>query len=147
MMSYIKTLSRSTFESVQPKKELQQLIKDAVKKEGNEADLNFIDTSLITDMSYLFIDMSNFNGKIDKWDVSKVVDMDSMFKGAERSNQSIDNWDTSNVIDMKYMFDGTKSFNQSIDKWDVSKVTSMISMFDNTKLEKSGNLPDWFNKK
>lgn len=36
------------------------------------ADLNFIDTSLIKDMSRLFKN-SEFNGDISKWDVSNVV--------------------------------------------------------------------------
>ena len=51
------------------KEELEQLIKETIKKEGNECDLNFIDTSLITDMSNLFYDMHDFNGKISDWDV------------------------------------------------------------------------------
>lgn len=48
-------LNEST-STVQPKtkKELQSIIKDTISKEGPECDLNFIDTSLITDMSLLF---------------------------------------------------------------------------------------------
>ena len=116
-MEFVKTFSRSTFETVQPKttKELKQLIKDTIKKEGNEADLNFIDTSLITDMTDLFVGMFNFNGKIDKWDTSKVTNMN-------------------------YMFCNAKSFNQPIDKWDVSKVTSMLSMFDGCPAK----TPKWY---
>ena len=42
--------------TVQPKnkEELMEIIEDTIKKEGNRCDLNFIDTSLITDMSGLF---------------------------------------------------------------------------------------------
>ena len=36
------------------KEELEQIIKDRISKEGPNCDLNDIDTSLITDMSYLF---------------------------------------------------------------------------------------------
>ena len=45
------------------KKELEQIIKKEIKKNGKNCDLNFIDTSLIKDMSYLF-SYSNFNGDI-----------------------------------------------------------------------------------
>ena len=48
--------------SCQPKTkdELKEIIKNRISKEGNCCDLNDIDTSLITDMSYLFYWM-NFN--------------------------------------------------------------------------------------
>ena len=60
------------------KDKLKAIIKRRIKSEGNECDLNDIDTSNITDMSYLFED-SDFNGDISKWDVSNVTDMEGMF--------------------------------------------------------------------
>lgn len=59
--------------TVQPKDkdELIQIIEDTIKKEGRHCNLNFIDTSKITDMSYLFKN-SDFNGNISEWDVSNV---------------------------------------------------------------------------
>jgi len=61
---------------IQPKTtiELAQIIKDTIKEKGNECDLNFIDVSKITNMSYLFHN-TNFNRDISKWDVSKVENM------------------------------------------------------------------------
>ena len=64
----------------QPKtcKELKELIDKLIEKRGNDADLNDIDTSKITDMSYMFKE-SYFNGDISEWDVSKVESMYMMF--------------------------------------------------------------------
>ena len=62
------------------KEELKELIRKLIKERGNDADLNDIDTSKITDMNSLF-DRSEFNGNISKWDVSNVKDMFAMFEG------------------------------------------------------------------
>ena len=52
--------------TVQPKttEELKKIIKDTIEEQGYDCDLNFIDTSKITDMSALF-SCSNFNNKFD----------------------------------------------------------------------------------
>ena len=69
--------------TVQPKNkvELMKIIKETIKEQGNNCDLNFIDTSKITDMSYLFYN-TKFNGDISKWNVSKVKDMSNMFRNS-----------------------------------------------------------------
>ena len=53
------------------KDELEDIIKQKIKSEGNECDLNDIDTSNITNMSSLFLN-SDFNGDISNWDVSNI---------------------------------------------------------------------------
>ena len=60
------------------KDELTKIIKQKIESEGNECDLNDIDTSNITDMSYLF-EYTDFNGDLSKWNVSNVTDMRGMF--------------------------------------------------------------------
>ena len=60
------------------KEELREIIKQRIKEEGIEVDLNDIDVSEITDMSKLFKD-TNFNGDISKWDVSNVKHYDDIF--------------------------------------------------------------------
>ena len=115
------------------KKELQEIIKQRIEAEGNECNLNDIDTSKITDMSKLF-EYSDFNGDISKWDVSNVEDMSFMFLSCKKFNCDISNWDVSNVNDMSYMFFGCADFNQDISKWDVSDVINMSFMFYQCKV-------------
>ena len=66
------------------KAELQKIIIDRIKEEGNELDLNDIDTSALTDLSHLFDNtiselFADFNGNISKWDVSNVTDIKYCF--------------------------------------------------------------------
>ena len=77
---FLNELDESAKTTVQPKTkdELKDIIRDTIKEQGNNCDLNFIDTSKITDMSALFSD-SKFNGDISNWDVSNVEIMRYMF--------------------------------------------------------------------
>ena len=85
------------------KNELENIINQRIKSEGNECDLIDIDTSNITDMSNLFLE-SDFTGDISKWNVSNVTNMGGMFFDSE-FNADLSNWDVSNVTDMEFMFD------------------------------------------
>ena len=78
--------------------ELRKLINQRIEEQGPNCDLNDIDVSRVTDMSYLFFE-SSFNGDISRWDVSNVTNMSWMF------SESV--------------------FNGDISQWDVSKVRSM----------------------
>ncbi|MCZ9980446.1 BspA family leucine-rich repeat surface protein [Brachyspira hyodysenteriae] len=131
------------------KEELKNLVfTDSVK-------LSDIDTSLITDMSYLFYkserkdfegiedwdtshveDMSfmffwaiEFNRTLNSWNVSNVRNMSGMFQAAMKFNQPLYKWNTSNVKTMSFMFNYAKSFNQNINNWNVSKVEDLSYMF------------------
>jgi len=102
-----------------------------------EADLNCIDTSAITDMSYLFsdeTDLDEFNGNIFKWDVRNVEDMKEMFAYSE-FNQDISEWDVKNVRNMYGMFYESQ-FNGDITGWDLSNVRDKKDMLTGTPLEK-----------
>ena len=113
----------------QTKEELIQIIQQP------GINLGEIDTSLITDMSYLFESVNNksnseFSG-IEKWIVSNVTNMEGMFKNCVNFNQDINNWDVSNVTNMVSMFEGCTDFNQPLNNWNVSKITSLRRIFKN----------------
>lgn len=125
--------SKDNFFKPKNRDELMRIVDRTIKVEGHDCDLNFIDTSLITDMSNLFAGLRHFNGDISGWDVSNVTNMSAMFHSAESFNRPLDKWDTSKVTNMHYMFNGASSFNQPIGNWDVSKVEDMGFMFSRAK--------------
>ena len=127
--------------TVNTKSELKKLIDETIRKEGPNCDLNFIDTSKITDMSYMFCG-SVFNGDISKWDVSNVMNMRRMF-AYSKFNNDISNWDVSRVKDMNSMFSNS-IFNGDISGWDVSKVGDMSWIFYGSTLKELHNLPGWY---
>ncbi len=104
--------------------ELKELVSD------KSVHLGDIDTSLITDMSWLFCDSirMNFDG-LETWDTSNVTTMERMFHRAKYFNHPIGNWDVSSVTNMECIFCGCSNFNQPLGDWDVSSVTNMESMF------------------
>ena len=109
-----------------------------------EISLGEIDTSEVTDMSFLFsfderkvsylVSSEFFNWRKDfsgiaGWDTSRVTTFEGMFYRADNFNEDINKWNTSSVTNMVDMFEGAKSFNQPLDKWDTSSVINMRSMF------------------
>ena len=120
------------------KDELKEIIEKEIEIQGKNADLNMIDTSLITDMCCLFV-YFDFNGDISQWDVSNVKDMHGMFEGT-KFNGDISEWDVSNVTDMSRMFAYSK-FNQDISKWNVSNVKDMSGMFEHSMFK--GDIFGW----
>ena len=108
MIKIGKDISKFSYYSYQPKtaKELKAIINARIAEEGSDCNLNDIDTSLITDMGWLF-DGSGFNGDISKWNTSRVKYMPYMFLNSD--------------------------FNGDISKWNISKVESMEGMFERSK--------------
>ena len=77
---------------------IHEIVKQAIAELGNEADLNFIDVSEVTNMSHLFEmeETKSFNGDISRWDVGQVADMGRMFAYSQ-FNGDISRWDVNNV--------------------------------------------------
>ena len=129
-----------------------------LKERGKDANLNDIDTSKITDMSFLFVgndirnidisewdtsnvedmtemflECSKFTSDLSAWDVSKVRFMNKMFKGCYTFNSDLSNWNVSSCIGMPAIFRDCWEFNSDLSKWDVSKVTNLSNAFKRTK--------------
>ena len=129
------------------KEELQNIIIDLLKK--GITDLNCIDVSNITDMTYLFyhvdkiVEVRDIN--ISDWDVSNVTDIRFMFAGCKNFNSDLSKWDVSNVKDMWNMFYNCTEFNCDLSKWDVSIVIDIRFMFDRCDtLKKNNKIPKWY---
>ncbi|MEC4115222.1 BspA family leucine-rich repeat surface protein, partial [Myroides pelagicus] len=90
--------------------------------------------SQVTDMSYMFLGATSFNGDLSKWDVSNITNMVGMFQSAVTFNGDLSKWNVSNVTTMEQMFYFAYSFNGDLNKWNVSNVTNMSAMFGNATL-------------
>ena len=138
-----KDISKFSYYSYRPtsRDELIEIIYERIKQEGSNCNLNDIDTSLITDMSWLF-NGSIFNGNISEWDTSNVTNMKKMF-AFSHFNGEISNWDVSNVTNMMKMFIFSK-FNQDISNWKINKNCDTEDMFGrcNIKEEFKPELPE-----
>lgn len=98
-------VTERTYQRPESKDELHSLIRQELRHQGPDADLNHIDVSEITDMSWLFCCLDVRDIKIDSWNVSNVRTMESMFNGCDRfTGGGLYNWGTSNVTNMSYMF-------------------------------------------
>jgi surface protein len=99
-----------------------------------DIDLTKLCTSLVTDMSYLFMGVS-IDQAIGNWDVSNVTTMEGMFAAYQDAwgwdgpsenvilfNQPIGAWDVRNVTNMDYFVKDNFEFNQDLSKWCVIKI-------------------------
>ena len=106
-------------DKIQPKNRVQlvQLIDYAFKHK--QYDLNFIDTSKITDMSGLFACIAH-DFDVSGWDVSNAKNIGYIFyKCKNFKAKGIENWNVSKVLDMSCAFTGCKNFNCDLSNLDV----------------------------
>ena len=127
----------------------QELIKNIEEcLNSKNYNLNCIDTSKITDMSYLFKNITLPNNEqiyFDKWNVSNVKDMSYMFYNCYYINPDLSSWNVSNVEYMTRMFENCSAFEgKGLENWNVSNVKDMHYMFNGcTSLI---NTPTWYKK-
>ena len=115
--------------------ELRKLLDELIEERGEYGNFNDINTSNITDMSYLFSEWPDFNGNISQWNTSKVENMASMFEACINFNRNISGWDTKNVTNMNRMFFNAKMFKQNLSNWNVKKVKDHMFAFYGSMIE------------
>ncbi|MCR1912840.1 BspA family leucine-rich repeat surface protein [Enterococcus hirae] len=101
--------------------------------------LSQLDTSNVTDMSYMFFGMSSVTSlDVSSFDTSNVTTMSYMFYGMSSvTGLDVSNFDTSNVTTMGYIFKGMGSVTSlDLSVFDTSNVTTMQDMFKDTPLAK-----------
>lgn len=104
------------------------------KKVTDIENINYLDTSKVTNMSNLFNnDNSLVSLDLSSFDTSKVTDMSNMFNYMSAVTElNITGFNTSNVTNMAWMFQGcSKLVNLDVSSFDTSKVTNMGFMFFN----------------
>ena len=71
-----------------------------------------------------FARAASFNGRIGSWDTSLVGNMSNMFLSATSFAQSIEDFKTHSVYTMHSMFYEAKSFNGQVKHFDVSNAST-----------------------
>ena len=103
-----------------------------------EEPLSGLDTSSVTNMSYMFYNCTNLTST-PQLNTSNVTDMKYMFKGCTGLT-NVSNLDTSNVTLMTNMFEGCTGLT-NVSNLDISKATDIAYMFKGcTALEEVSNL-------
>lgn len=96
--------------------------------------LQYLDTSNTTNMYRMFGDMGEvLELDLSSLDTSSVTNMSYLFVNSKIASLNMSNWDTSGVTDMSYMFDNMPDIEViDISGFDTSSVRTMCRMFSNS---------------
>ena len=121
---------------------IRKIINGELATLGRDADLNHIDTSSVSDMSYLF-DNVGFLGDVSDWDVSNVINFTYMFNKCEEFNCDLSKWDTTNLVKSASMFRGCEKFEGiGLEKWEINKIEVADRMFEDC-INFNANISAW----
>ena len=131
---------------IQHKTHLMDQICSHIYQYGPACDLNHLDVSQVTDLSFVELSFEEggrndedqrsenvffnykFTGDVSRWNTANVTDMSNLFRDCT-FNGDISGWNTSKVINMDCMFLGS-SFSGSIGSWNLAALQSYDSVFD-----------------
>ncbi len=114
-------------------------------------DLSKWDTSIATDFSQLFYQMSYLETiNVSTWDTSNVTDMHQLFTPSTGStygplkNLDVSNWDVSSVVDFSYAFSQLEMLETiDVSKWKPSSALYLDYMFYKNSSLKELDLSNW----
>lgn len=102
------------------------------------------DSSLVTDMKYMFSYTDKADPDVSNWNTSNVTGrgFEGMFYTASVANPDVSNWDTSGATDFDYMFALTQKANPDVSNWSVPVLVDARSMFENA-LAANPDISNW----
>ena len=100
---------------------------------GSITGMEYLNTSEVTDMSYMFTGISLESLDVSHFNTTKVTNMRNMFHGSEfLTSLDLGSFNTSNVTDMNSMFTYCQSLtNLDLSNFNTANVTNMNDMFSN----------------
>lgn len=102
-----------------------------------QLDVSNINTSNVTNMSYMFSHNDLVNLDLSHFNTSKVTNMSHMFERSELRTLDVSSFDTNNVTDISYMFRENEFKELDLTSFDTSKITNLQNMFSGcSNLEK-----------
>ena len=135
--------SKVTVEVQLPKIRVQDGLRLPIANIGH-VDLNYIDTSEVTNLTSVFNSSKMESVDISQWDTSNVQTMNSMFQYCSSLSDIKFNFRTANLTNMGTMFDGCNSLiSLDLSMFDVSKVTDMFAIFNDCFSLSSINISNW----
>ena len=96
-------------------------------------DLSDFDTSNVTNMSGMFVNINTETLDLSSFNTSKVTNMSSMFSNSKATTLDLSNFNTSKVTNMSSMFSWTESTTINVSSFNTSNVTDMSYMFSHSK--------------
>lgn len=133
--------------------ELKKIITKKLSERSDSDEIinmNDIDTSKITTMKVLFVDLENepVNIDISEWDVSNVEDMEGMFSGCRylKTTGDLGKWNISKLKDTSFMFNGCNILRNigDLSSWNIENIEKMKCMFQGCKnLKTIGDITHW----
>lgn len=88
-----------------------------------------LDTSNVTDMTYMFSDCIVPSLDLSKWDTSKVTNMNGMFSGSKAKTLNLSGFNTKNVTSMHNMFCEINVETLDLSSFDLTSDTVTTQMF------------------
>ena len=100
----------------------------------------------VTTLAYLFITCTNLESiDVSSWDTSNVTNMDRIFASCFKLSSivGVDNWDVSKVKNFNLAFSHTSIESLDVSSWITSSATGMASMFTNCSKLTSLDVSNW----